>query len=183
MLFHKGHGYAEPRTEPPGRCLSHYGPEAFPVLALSIRRKEVRMWKVAGSLLGCLLLVSTTVLAAEPGHETRTGAPSQDGGWASPRVTLTSAAVRELAHPAQVEPSRFLRRARQGGSQGSQQRGWIGRHPVLFGALVGAGPGVVFGEYELGRKGDVAHGPDMLIGAGLGAGIGSLIGFVVGLAR
>lgn len=103
-------------------------------------------------------------------------------GWVPSRGALTSEAFRELARPIRVEP-RLFAPARQGGSQGSQQRGWVGRHPVLFGALVGVGPGVVFGEYELGRKGDMAHGPDMLIGAGIGAGTGSLVGLVVGLAR
>jgi len=141
------------------------------------------MWRVVGSFLTCLLLVSTTLVAAEPEGEKPTGVSLRDAGWVSSRGTPTSAAFRELARSIRVEPSRLLPRARQGGSQGSKQRGWVGRHPALFGALVGVGPGVVFGEYELGRKGGIAHGPDMLIGAGIGAGLGSLVGFVVGLAR
>jgi hypothetical protein len=104
----------------------------------------------------------------------------------TPTKNITVApTIVELASltPIPVESSRLLSGARQSGSPGSQQRGWIGRHPVLFGALVGVAPGVVFGEYQLGRKGDMPHGPDMLVGAGIGAGLGSLVGLVVGLAR
>ena len=101
----------------------------------------------------------------------------------SSRVALTSEVLGELARPTWVRPSRLLSRAGQGGSPGSKPRGWVGRHPVLFGALVGVAPGVVFGEFELGRRGDMPHGPDMLVGAGIGAGLGSLVGLVVGLAR
>lgn len=179
----QGHGHVGRGSEPLYRCLSHYGLEAFDVSRSSIGRTEVRMWRVVGSSLTCLLLVSTTLVAAEPEGEKPTGVSLPAAGWVSSRGTLTSAAFRELARPTWIEPSRLLARARQGGSQGSQQRGWVGRHPALFGALVGAGPGVVFGEYELGRKGDMAHGPDMLVGAAIGAGLGSLVGFVVGLAR
>ena len=68
-------------------------------------------------------------------------------------------------------------------------RGWIGRHPALFGALVGAAAGTVLSltmENEGFRDGSdedcLFHGGGrVLIGAGAGAGIGSFVGWLVGL--
>lgn len=138
------------------------------------------MLRVVSSFLTCLLLVLTTLIA-EGEVEKPTGVPLWDATWVSPRGTLTSATLWELARPSQVEPSRWLPFARQGGSQGAQQRGWVRRHPVLFGTLVGVGAGAVFGEFYFGRKLDLGPHPlDMLYGAGIGAGIGSLLGFVLG---
>ena len=65
---------------------------------------------------------------------------------------------------------------------------WVRRHPALFGALVGAGAGAVFGllsENELicsgGDEDCFFYGAKRpLVGAGLGAGAGSLIGFALG---
>ena len=74
---------------------------------------------------------------------------------------------------------------------GSQNRSWIGRHPALFGALVGAGAGAAASammENELICSGGdedclIYGGSRILVGAGMGAGVGSLIGFLVGLGR
>ncbi|GEM_PF-3997514 len=54
---------------------------------------------------------------------------------------------------------------------------------IAFGAIAGGCAGLVFGEYVLGRKLDVPHGPDMLLGAGIGATVGALIGWVVPLGE
>ena len=71
----------------------------------------------------------------------------------------------------------------------SQDRGWIERHPALFGAVAGAGLGAVssiprWTELYCAGGGDedcLFHGgPGVLFGAGAGAGIGALIGFLVG---
>jgi hypothetical protein len=97
----------------------------------------------------------------------------------SGRGALSREAIRESARPIPVEPNRSRARVGQSGSQGSQQKGWVGRHPVLFGALLGVGPGILFGEVVLGQGADFPHGPDMLIGAGIGAGIGALIGLAI----
>jgi hypothetical protein len=72
---------------------------------------------------------------------------------------------------------------------GSQNRGWIGRHPALFGALVGAGTGAVSAatmENELfcsGGDDDCVFygGGRVFVGAGIGAGVGALVGWLVGL--
>ena len=68
--------------------------------------------------------------------------------------------------------------------QQPEKRGWAGRHPVLFGALLGAGIGV---GVELavipGASGGEPHSAYLPVFAGMGAGIGSLVGLIVSSAR
>lgn len=69
------------------------------------------------------------------------------------------------------------------------KRGWIARHPALFGTLIGAGAGALAAvtmENELfcsrGDEDCFFHGGGRtLVGAGFGAGIGALTGWVVSL--
>lgn len=71
---------------------------------------------------------------------------------------------------------------------GSGRRSWIDRHPVVFGAAVGAGGGAFLAatmENELfcsgGDEDCFYHGNSrILVGAGMGAGVGALIGWIVG---
>ncbi len=55
------------------------------------------------------------------------------------------------------------------------KRGLARRQKIVRGAAIGGGVGVVVGEYGFGRGLNMAHGPDMLLGAGIGAGLGALI--------
>jgi hypothetical protein len=72
---------------------------------------------------------------------------------------------------------------------GSQRRGWISRHPALFGALVGAAGGAVSAAtmenewFCSGGDDDCLFygGSRVLVGAGMGAGVGALVGWLVGL--
>ena len=74
---------------------------------------------------------------------------------------------------------------------GPQRQGWIGRHRVLFAALVGAGGGAVSAatmQNELfcsgGDEDCFFHGGSrVLVGAGMGAGVGALVGWLVGLGN
>jgi hypothetical protein len=50
---------------------------------------------------------------------------------------------------------------------------------IAIGAVIGGGVGLVFGEYVFGRKLDMPHGPDMLLGAGIGASVGALIAWAM----
>jgi len=50
---------------------------------------------------------------------------------------------------------------------------------IAIGAAIGGGAGLVFGEYVLGRKLDMPHGPDMLLGAGIGASVGAMIAWAI----
>jgi hypothetical protein len=72
--------------------------------------------------------------------------------------------------------------------QPQQRRGWIGRHPILGGALIGAAAGFAFGAVALG--GEPFIGPDPLdpFTGGLvvmpaGAYIGTITGTAVWLIR
>src|SRR5688572_30837781 len=63
-----------------------------------------------------------------------------------------------------------------------QKRSWIGRHPALFGALVGFGGGFLIG-YLPGDDGvfdDFTAGFNGWVLAGVGAGTGAAVGAVVG---
>ena len=63
-----------------------------------------------------------------------------------------------------------------------QKRSWIGRHPVLFGALVGFGGGFLIG-YLPGDDGvldDFTAGFNGLVLGGVGAGTGAAVGAVAG---
>ena len=61
-----------------------------------------------------------------------------------------------------------------------QQRSWIGRHPLLFGTLVGFGAGFLIG-YLPGDDGvfyDFTADFNGLVLGGVGAGVGALVGAV-----
>ena len=99
---------------------------------------------------------------------------------------LAAAAAREVARLAAFA-------ARSGpleqAATASRSRGWIARHPALFGALVGAGAGAVASvtmENELfcsgGDEDCFFHGGSRsAVGAGIGAGVGALVGLIAGL--
>jgi hypothetical protein len=99
-------------------------------------------------------------------------------GW------LTQATNREVARLSlsvdSADPS--LRGLQQ---PGQQKHGWIGRHPVLFGALVGFGGGFLIG-YLPGDDGvfdDFVASFNGLVLGGVGAGTGAAVGAIVGAAR
>lgn len=104
---------------------------------------------------------------------------------AAPAPTLSSAS-KAVWDAGRLPPNRRI--APEPGEHG---RPWISRHPVLFGALVGAGAGTVSSavqENELfcsgGDEDCFFHGPSRFaVGAGIGAGIGAAVGLVIGIAR
>ena len=65
-----------------------------------------------------------------------------------------------------------------------RERSWPGRHPVLFGALVGVGTGLAVEAAVIpGASGGVPHSAYLPMFSCVGAGIGSLVGLVVSVAR
>lgn len=139
-------------------------------------------------VLALCILAQSLVLAAEPPHATSATSPGQTTNPRSPQPTLREAIDREATRSA-------LSLVRREGSlvqqPGPGDRGWIARHPTLFGALVGAGAGAVSAvtmENELfcsgGDEDCFFHGDRrVLVGAGFGAGIGALVGLLVGSGR
>jgi hypothetical protein len=65
-----------------------------------------------------------------------------------------------------------------------RERSWPGRHPVLFGALVGLGTGLVVEAAVIpGESGGEPHSAYIPMFSCVGAGVGSLVGLIVSAAR
>ena len=67
--------------------------------------------------------------------------------------------------------------------QSPPQRSWIGRHPVLTGALVGAGGGAAWAEILCRGKCEGDPRLYMALFGGIGAGIGAGVGGVIAAIR
>jgi len=83
---------------------------------------------------------------------------------------------RALAFPARSPSLGALQQPRQ-----QQRLGWIGRHPVLFGTLVGFGGGFLIG-YSRGDDGvfdDFTAEFNGLVLGGVGAGVGAMSGAIL----
>jgi hypothetical protein len=125
----------------------------------------------------------TSVLATPTGAFAQTP-PTNDGRDGTTRMStpqfptgiIREAVIRESVRLAALPPAVSQQQPRE--------RGWPGRHPVLFGALVGVGVGLgVEAAVIPGESGGEPHGVYVPIFAGMGAGIGSLVGLIVSLAR
>jgi hypothetical protein len=123
--------------------------------------------------------------AAEPPRDASLGLAT--GGA---RLSLHGLPLRDAIESEGARLASSLAGRSNGVLQPSQRgdKGWIGRHPALFGALVGAAGGAVAAatmENELfcsgGDEDCFFHGNGrVLVGAGMGAGIGSLVGLLAG---
>ena len=68
--------------------------------------------------------------------------------------------------------------------QPAKERSWPGRHPVLFGALIGLASGLAVEAAVIpGASGGEPHGVYIPMFGGTGAGIGALTGLIVSAAR
>lgn len=142
---------------------------------------------VIGTVMVCLLVAQSFVGAVEPSAGPASTAAPKAAPSASSDGVLKAAVAREAARLA-LAKGNSLRQPQPGGSP---KRGWIGRHPALFGALVGAGAGAVFANtvenetFCRGTSNDCLFpgGNKTLVGAGMGAGIGALVGVIAGAAR
>src|SRR6266508_3122710 len=97
-------------------------------------------------------LLSCPVLAADPALAIPEGSASSHSPAASPPGVLTASAAREvdrLVRSTALEP-----RKAQPFQQPNKRKGWIARHPRLFGALIGFGVGCVVGSSQVGGSDD-----------------------------
>jgi hypothetical protein len=125
-----------------------------------------------------LLLIAMLLFLQPLYAHAQSGVPdSPAAGW------LQRAATRELVRL--NTPAASARLALMRVQQPAQQRSWIGRHPILFGALVGFGGGVLIG-YSAGDDGvfdDFDGSFNGLVLGGVGAGAGALVGQFVAAGR
>lgn len=116
-----------------------------------------------------LLMLPSVGFAQSP-----TGDPSSPDGIG--RIALT-VAIGQLQRPAALEfrlPSQALDRGTNQ-AQPNTRRG----HPVLIGAAIGAGAGLLINVAACRTGESVCSGPGNLLMAGIGAGIGALVGVLV----
>jgi hypothetical protein len=134
------------------------------------------MQKIFVSLLLWILLAPAAVFAqAPPTNEGR------DENMRLPLVQFPTGVLREAVNRAAIPFVALPPVLRQ---QQHAERNWPGRHPVLFGALVGLGVGVVGDAATIRRNGkDEPDSGFIPIFASLGTGIGSLAGLIVAVAR
>ena len=120
------------------------------------------MRKIIVALLISLLMTPTGALAQTPA--------TNDGRVGAIRIPLES--IRLAALPPAVR------------QQQPRNRSWPGRHPVLFGALVGLGTGLAVEAVVIpGKSGGEPHSAYLPMFSAVGAGIGSLVGLIVSVAR
>jgi hypothetical protein len=131
-----------------------------------------------------LLLVSLLncpALAADSARVISQGSAQRQSALAPPSGALTASAAREvsrLVRSMPPEPPKAQPILPQ-----PKAKGWIARHPKLFGALVGFGAGCIVGASQVGgSKDDFFNALDEFacpavggIGAGAGAFVASLV--------
>ena len=129
----------------------------------------------------CWLLVFSTLLAAAP---LTACSDDRSAAGAAPDDSISRAIKQEAARQTRLNTSKRFSQAQQ---PQSRERSWAGKHPVLFGALLGAGVGGLGGATlgsDCGREESFCSRKGLVqIGAAAGAGVGALVGLVVGLIR
>jgi len=149
------------------------------------RAVPVRFDSGAPREIGTPPLVLAVVRSSDRGTGPASRLPSTPAvGWLQRAATSLELARLNFS-PASADSA--LPRVQQPGVQqpGQRKRSWIGRHPALFGTLVGFGAGFLIG-YLPGDDGvidDFTAEANGLILAGVGAGTGALVGAIVGAAR
>lgn len=134
------------------------------------------MHKILVALLISVLMTPTGGFA-----QTQPTNDGRDGTIRIPAIQLPTGIMREAVNRESVRLAALPPALRQ---QPPRERSWPGRHPVLFGALVGLGVGLgVEAAVIPGESGGEPHSAYLPIFGGMGAGIGSLVGLIVSAAR
>ena len=105
---------------------------------------------------------------------------SAQGTESSPSTSLFSQAA--IAGAVRAEVARSAQTPAPPGTR--TQSSWIKRHPVVFGAIVGAGAGAVIGVATLPEDRNPDWGPEMaaFAGSAWGAGLGAVGGWIISAA-
>ena len=129
---------------------------------------------VVALLIGVLALPTRGLAQSQPRDPDSNGTPP-------PESVRLQESIREAIDR---ESLRVSMRPAGLAQQQPRERSWPGRHPVLFGALLGAGIGVVVEAAVIpGESGGEPHSVYLPMFGVIGAGIGSLTGLIVSLAR
>ncbi len=142
--------------------------------AISSRRHSFS--KLIAPLFVCLFVTPSAVFAEPLSAPVAT--PSR-GVAAHPRI-LEGAIAREVARLTRTGPAWRLANPLGQAPTAKPKRGWVRRHPVLVGALVGFGSGFLIG-YLPGDDGvfdDFTAGFNGAVSGGVGAGAGALVGLL-----
>jgi hypothetical protein len=108
-------------------------------------------------------------------------ADGRDGTIRRPALQFPTGIMREAVNRESVKLAALPPASSQ---QQPPKRSWPGRHPVLFGALVGFGVGLgVEAAVIPGASGGEPHSAYVPMFGGMGAGIGALVGVIVSAAR
>jgi hypothetical protein len=111
-------------------------------------------------------------------------AQAQSGNDASIRRLADSQIGRSVDWRIEASPHPLATRPPSLPQQPAKKRSWPGRHPVLFGALVGAGAGLAIEAAVIpGASGGEPHSAYIPMFVCTGAGIGSLVGLIISAAR
>ena len=111
-------------------------------------------------------------------------AQAQSSSDASVRAFADSQIGRFADWRTEESPYRVATRPPALPQQPAKKQSWPGRHPVLFGALVGAGAGLAIEAAVIpGASGGEPHSAYIPMFVCTGAGIGSLVGLIVSRAR
>ena len=122
-----------------------------------------------------------TALATAPpltAQEVAGGHPAAEVASAVPPESLRRSIASEAARLAEGRVH-----AASAGLQSEPPRSWFGRHPVLTGALVGAGGGAAWAEILCRGQCEGDPRPYIALFGGAGAGIGAGIGAVIAAIR
>jgi hypothetical protein len=136
----------------------------------------------SSAVLACALVLLLPAGARAAGPESGTPGPiiRTSACCAGPLATAVAReAARTTLRVDLVKPQPIVQESRQ-------RRSWIGRHPALFGALVGAGGGALVGAFAGHPESDEWFSRRqglVLFGASVGAGGGAVAGWIVGLTR
>jgi hypothetical protein len=127
------------------------------------------------------LLISAFVTPTEGLAQNQPINESRDGKIPIAALQLPTGLMSELVNGEYVRLAALPLAVRQ---QQARERSWPGRHPVLFGTLVGLGVGLAVEAAVIpGARGGEPHSVYLPMFGGLGAGIGSLVGLIVSAAR
>jgi hypothetical protein len=127
------------------------------------------------------LLISVLVIPMGAFAQTFPTNEDRDGTTRMPTLQLSTGVMREAVIRESIRLAALPPAVRQ---QQPRERSWPGRHPVLFGALVGLGTGLVVEAAVIpGESGGEPHSAYLPMFGSVGAGIGSLVGLIVSVAR